>query len=159
MPLGLLHRLLPNKHRQDLLQCLLHFACCAHLSRAIHLPPFLFFLVFCSHSSALSPLLEFLSSSIRGLLVLPLRPSVSSVVCISPEDILSPRVGNVKLRYFPVAFFYESEGGETAVRGSECVLQEQRAYGGNQEMKGLTPPCTICTCTHSHKHTLAHFLD
>lgn len=50
MPLGLLHRLLPNKHRQDLLQCLLHFVCCAHLPRAIHLPPFLFFLAF-----ALSP--------------------------------------------------------------------------------------------------------
>lgn len=104
MPLGLLHRLLPNKHRQDLLQCLLHLVCCAHLSLPIHLPPFMFLFTFCFCLSLLSSLLKFSCSSIQGLLVLSLRSSVSSVVFISPEDILSPRVGNVKLVTF--LFFF-----------------------------------------------------
>lgn len=34
-------------------------------------------------------------------------------------------------------------------RGGSCELQEQRAYGGKQKMKG-EPPCT---------RTHAHFLD
>lgn len=123
MPLGLLHRLLPNKHTAKIffnVSSTLHVVL-TRLSPT-RLPPFLFFAVFCSPLPALS-LCSWSShvEGFRGFMLLPLRPSVSSGVCISPEDILSPCVGNVELLYLPVSFFYVSQkppdGEETAVRG------------------------------------------
>lgn len=149
MPLGLLHRLLPNKHSQDLLQCLLYFVCHPHSSLTIHLPPFLCFLtVLWSSLSARScstlEVFMFKYSGFSGTAI-----SVPSVVCISPEDILSPCVGNVKLLYVPVSFF---------MWGKRRQMEEkQRSELVNVSCKSRGHMVEI-TRWRANPHALAHML-